>query len=633
MCGLSGVFFEDPTQQIEEVALIAMRDVMQLRGPDEAGLFREPGIGLGHRRLSVIDLAQGHQPMTNENESVWLVYNGEVYNFSKLRSQLQGKGYSFKTNSDTEVILRAYEAYGADCVQHFNGMFAFAIYDKKDRSLFIARDRLGIKPLYYTHQKGMFAFASSLKALLKHADVPLEIDKEALNEYLLFEYVPAPLSMVKNVFKLLPGHRALFKDGKLKIDKYWDLNYQKKETKSVPELCEELKDLLQASVKRRLISDVPLGVFLSGGIDSSAILSSMTDLGHAPLKTFSIGFKETSFNELSYARKVAQYFSTDHNEMMVTPQSLIDLFPKVLEGIDDPIGDPSAVPTYLVSQLARQNVTVCLSGDGGDELFAGYPTYQALKIWQLYSKLPKSIQKGIALGVAALPTSFSDISLDYKLKKFMEGMPYPIEQANFLWKGAFRPEEKERLLSPEYSLTQDGYKNYQSLEPYLKGYQGKGLLDKLLFLDTHVYMQDDILVKVDRMSMANSLEVRVPLLDHTIAEFAARLPENLKLKGLTSKFLLKKTMEGSLPKEIIHRKKKGFGIPFAVWVAEALLKNFVLDFFDEKKINEEGFFRFEEIKRILDDHFGQKRDNRKLIWTLLVFIAWYREVLSIKTNS
>lgn len=633
MCGICGLFFDDPSQQIEETTLLSMRDMMQLRGPDDAGLYRQSGIGLGHRRLSVIDLNQGHQPMTNEDDTLWLVYNGEIYNFQELRPQLESKGHTFKTDSDSEVILHAYEEYGPECVHHFNGMFAFAIYDKKDHSLFLARDRLGIKPLYYYYQKGMFAFSSSLKSLLIHPDIDLQIDKKALNEYLLFEYVPAPFSMVENIFKLLPGHWAKVEKGKLKIEKYWDLNYAQKEKKSFPEAQEELKHLIQQSVKRRLISDVPLGVFLSGGIDSSSILSMMTELGHTPLKTFSIGFNETSFNELEYARKVAKHFSTDHHEMMVTPETLIDLFPKVLEGIDDPIGDPSAVPTYLLSQLARNNVTVCLSGDGGDELFAGYPTYQALKIWQIYSMFPKSIQKLISKGVFKIPTAFKDISFDYKLKKFMEGMPYPIEQANFLWKGAFRPEEKESILTADFRLATDGASDYHSIDRYLDSFKGKGLLDKLLFLDTHVYMQDDILVKVDRMSMANSLEVRVPLLDHTIAEFAARMPESYKLNGLKSKYILKKAMSGSLPSEIINRKKKGFGIPFAIWVAEEVLKNFVLDFFQEKRIYEEGIFQFDQVQKILDDHFSQRRDNRKLIWTLLVFIAWYRDVQSIKSKS
>ncbi len=632
MCGICGVFFDDPKKKIEESVLVSMRDAMALRGPDDSGLYLKPGIGLGHRRLSIIDLADGHQPMTNEDETLWLVYNGEIYNFQELRPALEAKGHTFKTHSDSEVILHAYEEYGPECVHHFNGMFAFAIYDKKDHSLFLARDRLGVKPLYYFYQKGMFAFASSLKALLKHSDIPLHLDKTALNEYLLFEYVPAPLSMIQNLFKLLPGHWAKVSRGKMAIEKYWDLNYRDKDRRPFPELKEELRELMKASVKRRLISDVPLGIFLSGGIDSSTILSLMTELGHAPLKTFSIGFNETSFNELDYARKVAKHFSTDHSEMMVTPQSLIDLFPKVLQGIDDPVGDPSAAPTYLVSQLARKSVTVCLAGDGGDELFAGYPTYQALKIWKLYSLFPRPIQKLISHAVFKMPTSFRDISLDYKLKKFMEGIPFPIEQANFLWKGAFRPQEKNAVLTAAYQLHGNGYRDYQSLEPYLKSFNGKGLLDKLLCLDTHVYMQDDILVKVDGMSMANSLEVRVPFLDYTVAEFAAKLPESFKLKGFQPKYILKESMKGSLPADILRRKKKGFGIPFAVWVAEALLKNFVLDFFTESQIREEGIFNFEQVKQILDDHFAQKRDNRKLIWTLLVFIAWYREVKNLKSK-
>jgi len=632
MCGICGVYFQDKQKLLDEPILTGMRDSMRLRGPDSAGNYLQPGIALGHRRLSIIDLDLGHQPMTNVDESLWLTYNGEIYNFQEIRKGLEAKGHPFKTNSDTEVILHAYEEYGRECVKLFNGMFSFAIYDAKEHSLFLARDRLGIKPLYYFQGSHFFAFASSLKALLNHPDIPAEIDPHALSEYLLFEYVPAPLSMIKNIRKLMPGHTALIQGERVQIEKYWDLQYREQKEKSFSAYQEEFQCLIKDSVKKRLISDVPLGMFLSGGIDSSAILSYMSELGHRPLKTFSIGFNENSFNELHHARRVAQVFETDHHEMLVTPQKLIDLFPKVLEGIDDPLGDPSAVPTYLVSQLARNHVTVCLSGDGGDELFAGYPTYQALKLWKLFSKFPKSIQKLFSSMIFKMPTSFHNISLDYKLKKFMEGMPFPIEQANILWKGAFLPDEKNQILSSDFLAQLDSKKDYFSLDPYLKEFKGSDLLNKLLFLDTKVYMQDDILAKVDRMSMANSLEVRVPFLDHNIAEFAARLPVNYKLKGFKTKYIVKQAMKERLPSDIIQRKKKGFGIPFAKWVAEEVLKKFVLDTFSEARNKANNIINFDCLDKIMHDHLAKVRDSRKPLWTILIFLIWLDNIKSIKQN-
>lgn len=633
MCGICGVYFFNPQQKLDEAVLLQMRDTMALRGPDDAGNYLKPGIGLGFRRLSIIDLSDGHQPMTNEDGTLWLVFNGEIYNFQELRPELQARGHKFKTRSDSEVILHAYEEYGEACVEKFNGMFSFAIYDSKDHSLFIARDRLGVKPLYYTQTASFFAFASSLKALLKHPEVAAEIDPKSLNEYLLFEYVPAPRSMIQNVWKLLPGHTVRVKAGQVQIRKYWELDYTVGKEKPLPEYEEELRRLLKVSVQRRLVSDVPLGIFLSGGIDSSSILSYMSELGHRPLKSFTIGFNEKSFNELDHARQVAQAFSTDHHEMMVTPQTLLELFPKVLEAIDDPLGDPSAVPTYLVSQLARKHVKVCLAGDGGDELFAGYPTYQAYQLWRFYSKIPRPFRTPFEKLILNLPTSFRDISLDYKLKKFVEGMPYSLEQANFLWKGAFRPDERDEVLSADFRAAGKNGGDFSSLAAYAGDFRGEGELNKLLFLDTKIYMQDDILAKVDRMSMANSLEVRVPFLDYTVAEFAARLPVRYKLRGLETKYILKRAMKGRLPAKIIARKKKGFGIPFANWVAEELIKNFVLDYFSNVEQKSDGILNPAAVRRILDDHLAKKRDNRKLIWTLLVFLAWLESIKSVKMSA
>jgi len=624
MCGICG-YFTWSEEVIKEEILHQMCKVIRHRGPDDEGLYVEKNVGLGMRRLNIIDLVTGHQPIHNEDKTVWVIYNGEIYNFQELREELEKNGHHFYTQTDTEVIVHLYEEMGSQCVTKFNGMFGFCLWDKKKNLLFLARDRLGVKPLHYAQVNNQFIFGSEIKSILVHPNVQREIDLPSLSKYLTFEYIPAPHTIFKEIKKLPPGHIMTVNiDGQIKVEQYWDVSFRHDEKiRSEEDYCEELLSLLRASVKRRLISDVPLGVFLSGGIDSSTVTALMSKLAPGQVKTFSIGFEDKSFDESTYARQVAQYIGTSHYEDILSPNKMLELVPTIAEILDEPLGDASIIPTYLLSQFTRKHVTVALGGDGGDELFAGYPTYQAHRLANFYEKIPHIIrEKLIEKAIMGLPVSTANISLDFQAKKFISGISYSPEVRNYIWLGSFTPPEKKRLLSKEIcDILKDG-DSFEDIKAYLTKSDCLCLLDRLLYLDMKFYLQEDILAKVDRASMANSLEARVPFLDYTFVEFVAKLPPNLKLKGLTTKYILKKAVKDLLPKGIAGRKKKGFGIPIAKWFKKEL-KEFVLDVFAEDKIKQQGFFNYSYIKRLLDDHFEGRRDNRKQLWTLLVFELWY----------
>ena len=623
MCGICGWIGDSDEETIKE-----MMGALSHRGPDDEGTyFSSHQIGLGHRRLSIIDLETGRQPIHNEDESIWIVFNGEVYNFLELRDELEKKGHRFYTHSDTEVIVHLYEDLGEDCVRKLNGMFAFAIWDERGERLLLVRDRIGIKPLHYALIDSQFIFASEIKALLKHPAIKREIDFVSLSKYLTFEYVPAPNTIFRGIKKLLPGHILIWEKGKVSISQYWNPSFTTHHSPlTTHQYIERLLDLLEASVKRRLISNVPLGAFLSGGIDSSSIVSFMSELIPGKVKTFCIGFEDQSFDESDYANRVARYFGTDHHQEILSPKRLLDLIPEIVEVLDEPFGDASIIPTYLLSEFTRRYVKVSLSGDGGDELFAGYPTYQAHRVAGVYEKLPELIQKGIARIVGKFPVSTSNISLDFKAKRFISGIRYSPEIRNFIWLGSFNPEEKQRLFLAEVNDQIAGEDLFREVREQLGGCDADNLLEKILCLDMRFYLQDNMLVKIDRASMANSLESRVPFLDHTLIEFITALPANLKLKGFTTKYILKKAMGDKLPKGIANRSKKGFGIPVARWVKKEL-KGLVLDMFNEKRIQREGFFDHRFINDLLKDHFEGRRDNRKLIWTLLVFELWHQKYM------
>lgn len=621
MCGICGCVNLDRSKHPSEAVVKDMASVLAPRGPDDSGIYIKDNIALGHRRLSIIDLEGGHQPMLNDDGSVAIVYNGEIYNFREIRETLIKKGRRFRTNSDTEVIIRSYEEYGEDCLKYFNGMFAFALWDRQRESLFLARDRFGKKPLYYAVFDNQFIFGSELKSVLRHPSVKREIDHAALRKYLAYEYVPSPFSIFRNIYKLEAGTKLLLKNGRKKIEGYWDISFEKPDSRFDLKKCEsQLLALLKESVKKRLISDVPLGVFLSGGIDSSAIVCMMSELmSPKDIKTFSIGFSERSFDESSSARRVAGYFGTDHHEETLKPRTMLDIFPDILRLLDEPFADSSIIPTYLVSRFTRQHVKVALGGDGGDELFLGYPSFLAHRINGCMRFLPKTIKKApLQLLAAITPFSNDYMTLNFKARRFLKGFDYPEEVRHQVWLGSFAPVQQQKLfkdsvpVADTYDLTEKFFEESATSDP----------LAKAAYIYIKTYMTDDILTKVDRASMANSLEVRAPFLDTEFAEFAAKIPSGFKLNNFKTKWILKDALKGRLPGDILSKPKQGFAVPVARWLKEDL-KPLLFEAFDKSKIEKEGIFDYSYINRLMKEFISDKNDTRKEIWALFMFEMWY----------
>jgi asparagine synthase (glutamine-hydrolysing) len=609
--------------------LRGMRDTLTHRGPDDSGEFIRPlndggpFVFFGHRRLSIIDLTGGHQPLSNENGKIWVTFNGEIYNFRELKKRLEGLGHQFQTNSDTEVIANAYEEYGENCLRHFNGMFAIGIWDESRKRLFLARDRLGKKPLYYSLVNDTFLFASELKAFLAYPCFSRKVDPLSFMKYLFFEYVPSPHTIFSDAKKLPPASYLTWQERGVEIKEYWSPfdSENKEKNLSEPEVESRMIELLKQSVKRRLISDVPLGVFLSGGIDSSAITAFAQEEAQRKIKTFSIGFEDPSFDESKYARLASKYLETDHHEQTMTPTDLLNLVPNLPDILDEPMADASILPTYLLSKFTRRYVTVALGGDGGDELFAGYPTYLAHKIARPYERFLGNLNPIVSLLGNLLPVSDDNISFDFKVKKFLSGIGYPDGIRNSVWLGSFSFPELKKVLSPDMNTQFNQARLAEEITSYERGFPLKDKTTLLQYLDLKLYLQDDILVKVDRASMACSLEVRAPFLDHELVEFVMNLPSSLKLRPFTTKYMLKKATKKFLPKEIIQRGKKGFGVPIAKWVKGPLRELFG-DLLAHNRIKKEGFFNPDYVTALFQDHLSNKRDNRKQLWTLLVWELW-----------
>jgi asparagine synthase (glutamine-hydrolysing) len=624
MCGICGFAEPQSSKVPDRTGVEAMCRTLIHRGPDDEGIYVGPGVGLGSRRLSIIDLDGGRQPISNENRSVWVVFNGEIYNYRQLESLLNKLGHKFSTRCDTEVIVHAYEEFGDECVKYLNGMFAFALWDTARRRLLLARDRFGIKPLYYTLSKKQLVFGSELKALLAHPAVERKLDFVALDEYLSFEYVPTPRTIIKDVKKLPPGYRLSFSESGLSIESYWDLSLSKSERKppvSWRDYKGRLRQKLEEAVEKEMVSDVPIGVLLSGGIDSSTILAMMAK--HAPgnVKSFSIAFEEKSFDESGYARMAAQHLGSEHHELTVTSSMMLDLIPRLMDFLDEPLGDSSLIPTYFLSQFARQHVKVALGGDGGDEMFAGYPTLKAHRLIEYYERwVPFSLRATLIPRIIdSLPVSKDNISFDFKARRFISGRGVPVANRHHRWLGSFTPQEKAELFVPE--LLQEEVDTYDIAYEHQRRCDAEQTLNQILYMDVKLYLEGDILTKVDRASMANSLEVRVPFLNHSLVEHVAEIPHSLKLRGTKTKFLLKKAMEDQIPSDIVSRPKKGFNMPVAYWL-NSNLKELVQDQFQEDKIRREGFFNPPYIQKLIAEHAEGSRDNRKLLWTLLVFELW-----------
>jgi len=620
MCGICGICFIDERLPDSE-GLRLMNNTLRHRGPDDEGYYISKGIGLGMRRLKIIDLEYGNQPIFNENKGICVVYNGEIYNFIEWRDWLKERGHRFVTKTDTEVIVHLYEEFGIDFVSKLNGMFAFALWDNTIRTLYLVRDQFGIKPLYYSFLNSGIIFGSEIKAILKYPGIKKEIDLDSLCRYLIAEYVPSPHSIYRGIYKLPPGSFLKFNSGSYEIQKYWSLKLKRNErTVSLQEAEDELRQLLNDSVRTRLISDVPLGAFLSGGIDSATVVYFMKKFHDRRVKTFSVSFDDPSFDESRYSRMVSGFLGTQHYERRMTEKDLLEAIPEIFNFVDEPVGDASIVPTYLLSKFTREYVTVALSGDGGDELFAGYPTYVAHKIADVYSRIiPSVIHRRLFLKIAdALPVSFNDFSIDFKIKRFMHYAKHQPFQRGIFWMGSFDEDELKKLIS--FPLQRTDF--YEEQKEIYELYNKEAIPTEIAqILDFTFYLQEDVLVKVDRASMACSLEVRIPFLDPRIVEYVWSLPPGLKLKNFTTKYLLKKTMEGLLPARVLKRKKKGFGIPVAKWFA-GVMKEVVLDTFSESRLRKDGFFNPEYVMKLLDEHFKKKVDHRKKLWTLFAFQQW-----------
>jgi len=623
MCGIAGVVSPTRESNITEALIRHMCDQIIYRGPDDEGIFIHEGAGLGMRRLSIIDLSGGHQPVFNEDRTAWIVFNGEIYNFPELRSELEGRGHRFYTKTDTEVIIHLYEEMGADCVKKLRGMFGLAIYDKVRRKLILARDRLGKKPLHYALHSGNLYFGSEMKSILAVAPELAEVNAQALLEYLYFGYVPDPITAFTGIHKLPPGHLLEFENGKISVRQYWDLPpYDTYFPKTEEECLEELERRLFEATRIRLISDVPLGAFLSGGVDSSTVVAMMARASSGPVKTFSIGFAKDDFNEADYARIVAKKFGTDHHEMILEPD-VVQTVEHLTSSLEEPFGDSSMLPTYYVSQMARQHVTVALSGDGGDEVFAGYDRYRIHAGRRIFEHIPESARQFFRDQVfPRLPNRMPGRSFSYNV-----ALPW---QERYVDSLAFLPSFERShtpLLSHDFRQILNRSDDPSNvLRRYFAQALAKDPVAQLLYVDTKSYLAADILTKVDRMSMLNSLEVRVPILDHVFVEWVTGLPSQWKLRGNRQKYILRKLAERvGVPREVLDRPKQGFSLPLAHWMRNEL-KDMLMILLEPRTLNR-GYFVAGGVRSLMDKHIPSAGTNRGRLWRLLMFELWHRNFL------
>jgi asparagine synthase (glutamine-hydrolysing) len=627
MCGIYGVVSASPGRIVDTTVLSRMGRVLRHRGPDDEGYRCNEQAGLGMRRLSIIDLVTGQQPVVNEDGSIWLVFNGEIYNYRELRRTLERRGHVFASKGDTEVIVHAYEEYGDHCVEHFNGMFAFAVWDSAQRRLLLARDRLGIKPLYYSVNQDRLIFGSELKAVIAHPDVPRELDPVALDHFLTLEYIPGPRTILKDVRKLLPGHHLVFQAGEFRVERYWDIPYLEVAGDETT-WRKELVELIADAVRLRLVSDVPLGAFLSGGIDSSTIVAFMSQTSTDSVKTFSIGFDDQTYNELPYARTVAATFNTDHYEAVLQPD-ITALAEQLVGHLDEPLADFSILPTYLVSELARRSVKVVLSGDGGDEVFGGYDTYVAQHLDRFYRRLPPTLRRTtLPWLMNRVPPQSAKKGMVNKFKRFVEGGSLPASLGHTRWMIFMDEFDKAGLYQPEFRFMLNGNTPQQLLEGYFRDATWDTRLGQGQYVDLKTYLVDNILTKVDRMSMAASLEARVPLLDHRIVEFAVNLPTPMKLHRGQTKFILRQAMAGRIPDTVLKKPKQGFSIPLKHWL-RGPLRPLMIDLLSTDTVNRRGYFASTCITRWIAEHLEGRANHSHRLWALMVFELWQQQALKV----
>lgn len=627
MCGICGIV-DSAGRAVDGVTLRRLSAAVIHRGPDDEGYFEQTGVGLASRRLAIIDVAGGDQPIYNEDRSVAIVYNGESYNYPELRAQLDKKGHQFRTNTDTECVVHLYEDHGDDCVQFLRGLFAFAVWDENRQRLLIARDRLGKKPIYYTVMDGKLYFASELKPLLSVLPRQPEIDHQAIDDYLSLQYIPEPHTAYQAVYKLPAAHRLIWESGELKIERYWDFNYEPKHAASEEELIEELRIIASDAVRMRLISEVPLGAHLSGGIDSSIVVALMARTGTGPVKTFSVGFEETNFSELPYARAVAERYATDHHEFKLTFGDIPSTLDILLQHFGEPFADPSALPLYHLSKLTRQYVTVALNGDGGDESFAGYQRYWLDGYADNYLRLPSLVTRNLVPALAGVLPDRGDGPVGSSIGNGIKRLPQLADvdsRASLLrWGSYFSARQKADLWQPQMAALLDLRRAETDMANIYAGAPAQTRLDRTLYTDIKSYLAGDLLVKADRMTMANSLEGRSPFLDHVLVEWAARLPVHYKLKGRRGKVLLRKAFVHLLPSAVMTHGKQGFGIPVSAWLRGPLETWTRETLLAPDRVLAKWFQR-DEMMKLIAEHQAGKQDHGKRLWALACLALWARQ--------
>ena len=614
MCGITGfVGFDDKT------ILKRMCDIIHHRGPNDRGTYSDNNVSLGSLRLSIIDLASGHQPIHNEDESVWITYNGEIYNYLVLKKELEALGHRFYTDTDTEVIVHAYEEYGEKCVEKLRGMFAFALWDSDKKQVLLARDRMGIKPLYYYFDGERLIFASEIKSILKCSDIKRSLSTEGLKGFLIFGYTPGKTTIFDKIYKLLPGNILNYnlKLKEIKIQEYWNLDFSDIHKDTELYLLKSVTENLRDSVNAHLVSDVPIGVFLSGGIDSSSIATLMNGLTNSPIKTFTIGFEDQSYDESIYARRVAETLGTEHYEKIISPDETLDIIAEIAPSLDEPFGDASMFPTYLISKWASKEVKVVLDGNGGDEILAGYHWYKAQRIWGYYAHIPKKIRSMALLASKLVKVGKSKKGARTFIKRFLEGTEFESNLNHVRWK---IPNFKKEIFPGNWTeVFDETYSHFN----YAKNWDP---INQMLYVDIKTSLPDNMLTKVDKMSMLNSIEVRVPFLDHKFVEFTTKIPPSFKLKNLKTKYILKKAMEGLIPKDNIYRSKQGFSIPMKNWM-KGELQSTMEDLISKENVNKRGYFDWYHVNKLIEQHIRDESDNWNILWRLMSFEIWHRNYL------
>jgi asparagine synthase (glutamine-hydrolysing) len=625
MCGIAGQL-RPCGQQVDLERLARMCAGLEHRGPDSRGIFRDERVGLGIQRLRIIDLDTGDQPIYSEDRSVVVVLNGEIYNYRELRRELRGRGHRFATRGDTEVIVHLYEEHGPDCVRHLHGMFAFALWDRRRQELLLARDRVGKKPLVYSLRDGVLSFASELHALLEDGEIPREVDHAALDGYLAFGYVPAPLTAVRGVHKLPPAHTLVMRDGRVTLRRYWQLGYgDKLRHVGERELCERIRAGLRAATRRRLIADVPLGAFLSGGIDSSAVVAAMAESAPGPVKTFSIGFEHQAFNELPHARRIAQQFGTEHEEFEVRADA-VEVVPRIVRHYGEPFADPSAIPSFYLSEMTRRHVTVALNGDGGDESFGGYTRYVANAVAGRLDCLPAPLRRGLATLSARLPHGGEVSSLSNRARRLTSTLALDGAARYARYMSWFDAAQRDALYDPAFADSVEDEATRDAIGEVWNVASGTSLVDRMLEVDVSTYLVDDLITKIDIATMAHGLEARSPFLDHELMELAASIPGHLKVRGTSKKWILRRALRGWLPDDILDRPKQGFSVPLTAWL-RGDLRNWSREVLLDSRTLGRGYFEPAAVHALLERHDDGADADAKRIWALVMLELWHREVI------